>query len=134
LKDDKQPTLFDVGLEVEKIKRDIPTDVLDPNGVLIDLTYVLTKPLPEIRRILFKEYGEYHRYRELIFDLIEEYGLAKWFEARGLKPNGVWKNRYTGEEFDFDELDFKIYTWENYLPVELWTDEEVFKDRLICYL
>lgn len=97
--------------------------------------------------IFVGEDTEEGRYREKIIDKIKEFGVKKWFEARGYptNPESIWKNRYCGTtetlkedltkfnkqiDVSFDELIEQkgYYTWENSLPENMWNDKEMFEE------
>lgn len=100
----------------------------------------------KIREHLFVEDDNENRYREVIFCQIEAIGVENWFKARGfpINPDSVWKNRYTGDTTTLIEevnqngvergLDFVgiesqgLYLWENWLPIEQWTDRDMSDD------
>jgi len=120
--------------------------------IIIDKNLVLTMDLQALQEILLKEDSEGNRYRERIFDEIDKIGLVEWFKLRGLPTNedSMWKNRYCGdtetlgeymkasrgwaERYNKDRLDkvevpiVEIYLWENYLPIEIWNDKEMFEE------
>ena len=118
----------------------------------INKEFVISTDLNELRDLLFKEDETGRRYRERIFDEIEKIGLVEWFKLRGLPINdeSIWKNRYTGDtetlgdymeksrgwaiRYNQDKLDkievpiVEIYLWENWLPIEMWNDKELFEE------
>ena len=88
------------------------------------------------------------RYRERIWDKIKEFGVVKWFEAKGfpINDNSVWCNRYTGSETTLaeeiigynnafrneDTLEEQGYLlWENYCPKEIFDKCELTETREI---
>ena len=107
--------------------------------MIINEEYVLKTDLTELRDILFKE-DEEGRYRERVMDAIRAIGTTKWFKARGLptEEDSVWKNRYCGTETTLKKEiegwggNFKhsieregYFLWENYLPIDIWTDKDL---------
>ena len=109
--------------------------------LIIDKQFVLDTDLDDLRDLRFKEDSEGKRYRERIIERIEEIGVEEWFKARGLPtdPNSVWVNRYCkGETTLGDEIyndgrwsgfeNQAYYLWENYLPIEMWTDKDLHKE------
>lgn len=75
------------------------------------------------------------RYRERIWDKIKEFGVVKWFEAKGFPTNesSLWYNRYTGSETtiadqvggDNPRQDNTLeeqgyFLWENYCPKDIF--------------
>jgi len=91
----------------------------------------------DLRDWIFKEDLEGNRYRERIWDKIKEFGVEKWFKAKGYptEKDSVWKNRYCGTLTTLGRqiIDIKWRTiedegyllWENYLPESIWNDKEL---------
>jgi hypothetical protein len=115
-----------------------------PNGIIIDeatIEFDFDIMRDDLRDFIFKE-DEISRYRERIIDKIRQFGIEKWFKAKGYptNPESVWKNRYTGEATTLNEQCSKYehfkgieeqgyYLWENYLPEAIWND----KDLMLSY-
>jgi len=109
--------------------------------------YVLSVDLRKLRGILYNEDSEGHRCRERVIAVIDEIGVENWFKARGLptSPDSVWKNRYTSGECKLKDINtgfnygngdgiVDFYLWENWLPKEIWTDDEADKNTLARFI
>jgi len=96
----------------------------------------------DLRDFIFQEDSEGDRYRERIWELINEIGVENWFKAKGYPTDekSVWKNRYGGslttlgdeiynegnERRKEDNLEKQGYLlWENYLPENMWNDKNL---------
>ena len=113
--------------------------------------WVLNTDLDEIWNLRFKENSKEQRYRELIFNEIDKIGVVEWFKARELpiESDSIYKNRYTGTirtlaeymgehrsrslkeglmAIEQEREVVEIYLWENWLPVEIWNDKEMFEE------
>jgi len=113
-------------------EKKLRTEVMDKEFILRD----------DLRKWVFEEDKE-GRYRERIMKLIKEMGIENWFKKMGYPTNedSVWKNRYIGSittlgeeckghqsngtegKFDFENQAY--YLWENYLPENMWNDDEL---------
>ena len=104
--------------------------------IVIDENLVLTYPLRLLRTLIYKEDRNEDRYRERIIKAIEKFGVKNWFKARGLptEEDSKWINRYTkcemmlseeltayARERTFEESCY--YLWENWLPVNMWDND-----------
>lgn len=102
--------------------------------------FVTETDLDILRDLLMQEDLNGSRYRERIMDSIHEVGIENWFKLKGLpvNPESKWKNRYTAyvttlnDEVNRYTISQGIekqgfYLWENYLPIELWNDNDLFE-------
>jgi hypothetical protein len=117
-----------------------PTIQIDTPKCIIQNIFDFDIMRDDLREWIFKE-DEIGRYRERIWAKIEEFGVEKWFKAKGYptEKTSVWKNRYCGTLTTMEEenkgncatnedssLENKGYIlWENYLPEALWNDKEL---------
>lgn len=113
--------------------------VVQTKDEIIDFDFIMRD---DLRDFIFKEDSNEVRYRERIWDKIREFGVEKWFIAKGFPTDesSVWKNRYTEHlttlkdeihHFDNGFLTFNLETngyllWENWLPIEIWNNKDVF--------
>jgi len=105
----------------------------------------------DLRNFIFCEDNEGNRYRERIWDKIKEFGVVKWFEAKGYptEASSVWCNRYTGSEITLGEeverhnsairkentLEQQGYLlWENNCPKEIFDKCELTETTKIIEL
>ena len=100
----------------------------------------------DLRDYIFLCDDDGNRYRERIWDKIKEFGVVKWFEAKGFPTDesSLWYNRYTGSETTLKDqvggdnprkdntLEEQGYLlWENYCPKEIFDKCELTETKEI---
>ncbi len=114
--------------KIEEVKEKaikIPKDK-KPNQI-INEDFILRDNL---REWIFIEDDKGNRYRERIWDMIEKIGVENWFKLKKypLNPESIWKNRYTGSITTLKEESDLFLLWENYLPIKIWKERDLFKE------
>jgi len=130
----KEVTISSLNWDIRKeYDKNIRTTHIDIKGEAFDMDIMRD----DLRNYIFCEDSDRKRYRERIWDKIKEFGVVKWFEAKGFPTNAesVWCNRYTGTETTLGEQvegcnnavrnentleEQGYYLWENYCPKELF--------------
>ena len=144
----KEPTLSSINWDIKsEYDKNIRTTHIDIKSGEFDMDIMRD----DLRNYIFCEDSEGNIYRGRIWDKIKEFGVVKWFEAKGLpiNDNSVWFNRYTGSETllsdevigynnafrNEDTLEEQGYLlWENYCPKEIFEKCELTETSKIIDL